>query len=460
MKPLPIRWKFALWTAGLVGVVVVVFAAATFLNVYQEQIEAVDLELAAEGRHLAARGAPDLLDKSLDELVRFQPWLAVALFDATGHLARRTEKLSESVARAALTQDAIHTARDAQGGAWRLETLHENGTTIVVAYSLEEVQEIVDHLLIAYGLSLPVVLLIAAFGGWWVSGRALAPLRTFTAAAESIGAAQLDRRVPVPAAEDEIRRLAQVLNAMLGRLGQSFEQARRFAADASHELRTPLTIMSGEIERLLRTPGLNSGHEQKLLSLQEEIGRLDRITDHLLLLARFDAGSVAVRRERIDFTALVREVCEDAELLADARGIELHYAAEPGLAVVGDDAHLRRAMLSLLDNATRYNEPGGQVRLTLQKCGDTVELRVRNTGPGIPAGKRAQLFQRFFRVDAARSRGGHGLGLSLSREIARAHGGELALDVNAGSGWTEFVLTLAEAPRLVESEAAAQSEPV
>jgi signal transduction histidine kinase len=290
-----------------------------------------------------------------------------------------------------------------------------------------------------------VVLVVAALGGWWVAGRALAPLRDLTAAAESIRAVRLDRRVPVAPANDEIRRLADVLNAMLGRLEKSFEHAQRFAADASHELRTPLTIMHGEIERLLRTPNLDRMHEEKLLSLQEEIGRLDRITEHLLLLARFDTGNVAMRREPVDFSALVAGTCEDAELLAEAQAITLTTHVGPGIIVAGDDAHLRRVVLTLLDNAVRYNHVNGKVESTLELRSTGVELRVRNTGPGVPESGRAQLFQRFFRVDPARGRGGHGLGLSLAREIARAHDGEIELGPNVQEGWTEFILTL---PRL------------
>jgi heavy metal sensor kinase len=442
MKPLPIRWKFALWGAALVGMVLVAFAGGTFLNLYREELEAVDLALLAEGRHIVALDQSTAMANTLEELVQFQPWFAVAEFDGDGRITRRSPGLPEHLARAALAQDGVHTARAATGEAWRMKTFRRDAFTYVLAHALKEVNEIARDLLFSYVLSLPIVLVVAAFGGWWVAGRALQPLRDLTAAAESVGADRLDWRVPPMAANDEIRRLADVLNAMLGRLEQSFQQSQRFAADASHELRTPLTIMHGEIERLLHAPNLARSHEGTLLSLQEEIGRLDRITEHLLLLARFDTGNVAMRRERIDFSALVAVTCEDAELLAEAHKIDLTTNVAPGIIVVGDDAHLRRAVITLLDNATRYNRLGGEVQCTLEVRPAAVELRVRNTGPGIPESGRAHLFQRFFRVDPARGRGGHGLGLSLAREIARAHDGELELGPNVEEGWTEFILTL------------------
>jgi heavy metal sensor kinase len=446
MKPLPISWKLALWAAALVGVVLVIFAGGTFLNLFQEQIEAVDLELEAETRHVAALEPSRISDQTIDELLRFQPLLAIALFDSHGQLLRRSPSLPESLARAALLQPEIVTRRAPDGNYWRLKTLRRDATVFVFAHTLIEVHDIVRDLLFAYLALFPVVLVVSGLGGWWVAGRALAPLRALTRAAEGIQADHLDRRVPVSGADDEIRRLADVLNAMLARLEGSFQQTQRFAADASHELRTPLTIMQGEIEWLLRSDGLDRAHEEKLLSLQEEIGRLDRITEHLLMLARLDAGHVTLTRTILDLSALVTTACEDAELLADAREVKLTTAITPGLHVRGEEVHLRRLVLALLDNATHYNQVGGKVHCALAPMGDQAELRIRNTGPGIPESARAQLFQRFFRADPARSRGGHGLGLSLSREIARAHGGTVELNPKAEAGWTEFVVTLPLAP--------------
>ncbi|WP_414659977.1 ATP-binding protein [Horticoccus sp. 23ND18S-11] len=441
MKPLPIRWKFAVSAAALVGLVLAIFAFGTYLNLYHEQIEAVDLALEAERQHLAAVDEPYLFDRTIDELVRFQPWLAIAIFD-DARVMRRSDKLPEAVARAALRYSGVHTQQDAAGEPWRIVTVNRPGKAVVIAHTLSEVNEIIRDLFTGYALSLPIVLLVAAGGGWWMSGRALAPLRALTAAAEGVQASQLDRRVPVGAADDELRRLAHVFNAMLARLQTSFQQAQRFAADASHELRTPLTIMHGEIERLLRARGLERGPEEKLLSLQEEIGRLDRITEHLLLLAKFDAGNPSMTLRPIDAGVLVRAVCEDAEILAEAHQVSLETDIAAGVWILADDAQLRRALLTLLDNAARYNLSGGRVRCLLARRGPVAELRISNTGAGIPVEGRPHLFQRFFRGDPARSRGGHGLGLSLCREIVHAHRGEIELAAASPAGWTEFVVTL------------------
>lgn len=442
MTVLPIRWKFALWASALTGMALGAFSIGTFFNLYQEQIEAVDAEIKGEARHFLELQSGDLEQKSTDEIFRYHPWFALVYFDERGRIKFRSDPLPEELARAALTVEGLHTAH-AAGKRWRLAAWPRGEEVFVVAYDLQEVYEIVGDLVIGYSLSLPVVLLIAGFGGWWVAGRALRPVSDLTAAAERVQAAKLGQRVPVPAAKDEIQRLAMVLNAMLSRLEGSFMQAQRFAADASHELRTPLTIMGGEVERLLHANGLSLAQETKLVNLQEGIARLDRITEHLLLLARYDAGKAQLKFEHLDLSHLVREVGEDAELLAAANDVRVTMKVGDSFPVMGDAAQLRRLLLNLLQNAAHYNQAGGEIICTLEQKGTRLEVRVANTGPGIPAELRARVFERFFRGDPSREeRRGHGLGLSLCREIAHAHGGEVFLDPDVKAGWTEFVVTL------------------
>lgn len=442
MKPITIQGKFALWAAALAATVVILFAGGTLLGVYHEQLEAVDKEIDVHRREVALLSRAQLREMSARDLVGLEPLMAILVTDTSGEIVRRSDGLPESLARHVVRDQAPFSVRDPDGRPWRVVCFGVQDHRVALAFRLDEVIETLSHLLLSYAASLPFVLAIAGLGGWWVAGRAVVPLRGLTVAAEAIGIEALDRRVPVPPSRDELARLATVLNAMLTRLESGFRQAQRFAADASHELRTPLTVMHGEIERLLRAPHLDPALEPKLLSLQEEIARLDRITQQLLLLARFDSGEFPLARETTDFSDLVTSACEDAELLAVERRLTIHHRITPGLEVAGDPAHLRRAVLTLLDNATRYNHDHGRVECRLTPAGAGVELRVGNTGPGIPADAVSQLFQRFFRADPARRRGGHGLGLSLAREIVRAHHGDLTLAPSETPGWTEFVLTL------------------
>ncbi len=438
------RTKMAVASGMLTAAGVVVFAVGTLINIYGEHIEAADMELASEARHVAQMMALDDFSRERiqdAQVVSVQPWVAFAVFEADGSVWRSSGNLPEEVARASVPGDRPVTVRQEQGS-WRVRSFVVAGQTVVVSYDLVEVHDIVLELLMAYVLALPLVGLVAGVGGWWVAGRALQPVRALAAAANRIRAQNLADRVPVPIAQDDIANLAQVLNSMLARLEQSLRQSERFAADASHELRTPLTIMRGEIEALLRDERFSQDAERRLVSLQEETDRLERITSNLLLLARLDSCEMHAARDAVDLSDLVGDACDDIGAIASSREVTLQATVGSGIVVEGDEDLLRRLVLNLLDNATKFNVPGGCVQCSVDFDHQVACLRVANTGPGIAPDMRSRVFERFFRGDTARTRGGHGLGLALSREIARTHGGDLVLDDTAGAGWTRFVVHL------------------
>ena len=443
MRPLPIRWRFALWTMALVAATLLLFSGAAFLSLYSQQINAVDTEMKTDATNLETLSNVQATSEMVDQIIRDQPLLSFALFDESGRVLKLSPKLSESLARKALTTPTLHSVRG-KNGANRIGAFTQGSSKFVLIYSLEDVQETFGHILLAFSMAMPVVLCIAAAGGWWVAGRALAPIRDLIVATEQIDAEKLARRVPVTNARDEIYRLATVFNAMLDRLEKNFAQTKRFAADASHELRTPLTIMRGEIERFLREPGTPANQEGKLLSLQEEIARLERITENLLLLTHLDAGSAALAQQPVNLSALVQEACEDAELLGESREIKVVVKIDDNIHVRGDPAHIWRILLNLLDNSTKYNVPGGIAECALVASDRKAIFRIKNTGPGIPENLRPRVFQRFFRAESSRTGrdASHGLGLSIAREIARAHGGDLLYVDPPEPDWTEFVLVL------------------
>jgi len=400
------------------------------------------MDMEGEAAHILGAEGTDVLHEAAEEIARPRPWVAYALFAKDGALRGISPQLSRSLAREALSEHEYHTVRSA-GVSWRLKAFEGDSMTLVVAFDLIRVNGVIRDLLASYGLALPIVLLAAAFGGWWVAGLALIPVRRLGATAAAVQAASLDRRVELPPAKDEIRQLATVLNSMLQRLEASFRQSQQFAGDASHELRTPLTIMRGTVDGLLRTDGLSAEQERDLLSVQEEIGRLERITDQLLLLARFDGGGMKLPRNPVDFSSLVSEACQDAELLAAASELAIEAEVEDGLVVAGDAGHLRRLLLNLLDNAAKYNRPQGRIRVQLARAATMADLRIGNTGPGIPKPMEARVFERFHRGEESRAeRSGHGLGLSLCHEIVQAHGGTIALTPDVPPDWTEFRVML------------------
>lgn len=435
MKPLTLRWKVALWSAGVTGGVLLAFAAGTLFNVYREEIETVDAAIRDE-----AREATVALDSgnSLNLILDTPAIYAFAVVDPAGHIIKTTRNFPPSLT-GRLVENRSRLTVHRRGHSWRLLAFPWQSTRLWIAADLAEVRDIIFELAMACLLTLPFAVGLAAWGGWFVAGRALAPVRRAALAADQISGRDLARRLPAPETDDDIGRLTAVLNRMLDRIEQSYRQAERFAADASHELRTPLTVLRGEIDHLLQQPDTPVAIEENLVSLQEEINRLDRITEQLLLLAKFDAGRVLISEQSLDFSALVREACEDLELLAKASGHSLACEIAPGLRLRGEPVLLRRLVLNLLDNATKHNLPGGWIKCTLRLCTNRVELIVVNPGAPLSPEQREHLFDRFFRANPTGTQRGHGLGLSLCHEIARAHGGNMSLGPTEAAGTVAFV---------------------
>ena len=353
---------------------------------------------------------------------------------------RRSEPISANNPALPRKVPQFYTRTDA-GKTWRMAVMGNPYMTIILGADLDEFMASRTKLRDAYLAAIPLVLLLVAAGSWWVAARALRPVDVLTQAAEGIKAEGLDQRIPAGSYDPEMARLITVFNAMLDRLERSFHQANRFSADAAHELKTPLAIMQAELEDALHTAEPGSAEQSRCSQLIEEIARLRAITDKLLLLAQADAGKLPIQREPLDLTQIVSEAMEDVRVLAPDLIVEEQLA--PQVRIVGDPHLLPHLIQNLTTNAAKYNCEGGKVLVTLTYADGHVVLRVANTGPGIPAEDQARLFERFHRVERSRSRqlGGTGLGLSLAREVARAHGGSLVLESSTNE-LTTFCLTL------------------
>jgi heavy metal sensor kinase len=309
--------------------------------------------------------------------------------------------------------------------------------TVQVARSLAGFEHEATELLVTMLLVGPLTLLVAGGGGYFLACRALAPVDELRRRTREITADRLDRRLPVASPGDELGLLARTVNEMIERLERSFAEVRRFTADASHELRTPLTAIRTEAEVALRK-GVPPEQQQLLGSILEECGRLNRLTDQLLTLSREDAGVASPARVPVDLAALLKGVAETMRPLAEAKGVRLDAPIAGTLWVQGDELRLRHVFLNLLDNALKYTSQGGAVEVQAGPRDDAVVATVRDTGEGIPAEHLQRVFDRFYRVDRARSReqGGTGLGLSIARSIVTAHGGRVDLDSAPGRGTT------------------------
>jgi heavy metal sensor kinase len=307
---------------------------------------------------------------------------------------------------------------------------------IELGSSLEPIEVVRDRLLVLLGLLLPVLVLLAASGGYLLVDRALHPVDEMSHTAAQISIKDLDARLPVLPTGDALQRLSVSLNHMLGRLSESVQTSQRFLADASHELRTPLTIIKCELEEIVAAPNCEPEAADRIGSVLEEVGRLQHLIEGLLALSRLDAGEAQRELVHVDLSELVASTAEQMRLVAEDGGISLVCSDLQSVPVQGDRARLKQVVVNLLDNALKYTPRGGTVKLKTIKSGRQGVLEVRDTGIGIPQSALPHLFDRFYRVDDARSRdsGGVGLGLSIVKAICTAHGATIEVDSAVASG--------------------------
>jgi heavy metal sensor kinase len=299
-----------------------------------------------------------------------------------------------------------------------------------------------DELLKEMLMSVPVVLIAAALGGLFLANRALKPIDQIARTAQEISAGELSRRIGDRGAADEVGRLARMFDQMLDRLQDAFEREKRFTADASHELRTPLTAIKGRIGMILSQSRTQAQYENTLRQLDIQVDRMIRLTNDLLFLSRLEQQRLPWNPVTLDLSNLLEATVEQMRPLAEERQINLLEDIKPGLFIQGEPDHLIRVFLNLLDNAVKYTPAKGQVRIQAAYQNGKVWITVSDTGAGIAPEHLPHLFERFYRVEAARSRqaGGSGLGLAIAYELTRLHNGTLAVQSQINQGTTFTIL--------------------
>jgi len=307
---------------------------------------------------------------------------------------------------------------------------------IELGASFVPIEAMQSRLLTVLGLLLPALIACAAAGGYLLVGWALRPVDRIAESADEMIAQGLDARLPVVPSGDAIERLSISVNRMLARLRDSLQTSRRFLADASHELRTPLTVIKGELQEALHTAGGEHAVSEHIGSVLEEVARLEHLVSGLLVLSRLDVGEAQRELVDVDLAELAAGTAEQLRLLAEDRGVLLECSPSSAVIARGDRARLKQVIVNLLDNAIRFTARGGTVTLRAGHDDQQPTLEVRDTGAGIPAAALPHIFDRFYRVDEARSRedGGAGLGLSIVRAICTAHGAEIEVDSVVGRG--------------------------
>ena len=475
-----IRVRLTLWYTAVLAVVLVALSLITYFIFWQSTVQRTDASLAELSNAFLTTLDAEINDQTGPDALKLAGRVAItehrfrdhvfAIFDATGDLVVSSQDvplaapaidpapagllLSNSFQRflsAASRSDRfygkVRVNRPGYRAFARRFSSGGKAGTLVILQSLHAQQEMLEEVTATFAWVIPIALLLASVGGYFLARKSLAPVVAMSTQAGRIGAANLHERLAVQNDKDEMGHLAQSFNRLLDRLSESFERQRRFMADASHELRTPVAILRGEAEVALSQQARSlEEYRESLGVLHQEAERLTHIVEDLFTLTRADAGQYPLQPRDFYVDELIAECVHSARTLALAKKISLNFEEASESPIRADESLLRRMILNLLDNAIKYTFEGGRVTVTCRRAADQYVLSITDTGGGIPADLQARIFERFFRADKARSRaendgGGAGLGLSISRWIAEAHYGRLELthSDSAGSTFTAYL---------------------
>ncbi len=467
-----VRTKLTLWYVGVLALTLVVFSIAVYLLLSRTLHTRLDAGLRASIEAAAASLAHEIEEGETpgqaaqstvqDLFIRQQ---ALAIFDTEGRLLAERHAIDQAQALlpelSLIPEDHpfffdIPNAKSRDGAMLRDAVqrirIAPNGPTYLVAIcqSLETVNEELGALRQVIAVAVPLALLLAGLGGWFLARKSLAPVVAMSESARRISAESLDSRLPVANPRDELGRLAATFNDLLARLNAAFAQQRQFMADASHELRTPLHVMRTAAQVTLEREHREEGeYRDALTMIDEQSARLTHIVGEMFTLARADAGRrPPVEHQDFYLDELVAQVARAAGIVAERKSITVQLAPTTEALYRGDENLLRQMLFNLLDNAIKYTPEGGRINIELARKNDTHLITVADTGVGIPEEAQPHIFERFYRADQARSRAesngngsGAGLGLSIARWVAEAHSGTIKLERSDPSGST-FVVRL------------------
>ncbi len=443
MKPRSLRWKLVMWAALFAFSASIICVWATWILLRHQEVQALDRRLATDAQELF-RDIENFqgVNKRRQVTERFVPLaLRDRLVEVRGHdgeILYMSPNLREPVLTDGI--EAFHT-RQVGGRPVRIGVFRDKELTLHVGADLKDIEQLGWEIARSQVIVIPVVLLLIAAGSWVLGSIALTPIEQIRRAAERITAERLDERIPFEGPEDEIGGLINVLNATFERLQGSFEQAARFSADASHQLKTPITVLRAGIDEILNKDGMSPEQRNRVGDLLQQTRRLTSVAENLLLLSRADTGRLALRANDFDLRKVLEGALEDAHVLAEKSNLQIEAKFPETLSMTGDREMIALILQNLIENAVKYNRPGGRILLSAGKSGDDVRVCVGNTGQEIPAERAPSIFKRFYRARGDEQTPGHGLGLSIARELARAHGGDLTLS-ESRADWTEFCLRL------------------
>ena len=460
-----IRSRLTAWYVTLLAIILILFSVLLNYFLAKRLHESVDNSLTVSATVVATSATMRLGNSPLPGLNQlFEQFMNQGnlnkfyrIYDGSGNVGSRSKNISAS--QFPLSQRAY---ADALEGKNSYETFTVGGqqpirvitmpillegkliNLVQVGTSLEAVQETLRNLKIFLFTAVPSVLILAALFARFMARRALKPISRIIDTAREIGQGQeLSKRIPVLKIKDELGQLALTFNEMMNRLENSFAQMRQFSSDASHELRTPLTVLKGQNELILSKQRKPEEYQEVISSNLEEINYMSKVLEDLFVLSKSDENQVNLDYKPVDLRALVEEVCKHAEILAEEKNIKIIIAFLEPIEIKGDEVRLRQMVWNVLQNGIKYTQQGGELKISLQNEDDFALLAIQDTGIGIPEDDLPLIFNRFYRVDKARTRdeGGSGLGLSICRQIAEAHKGKIEVESKLGVG-TRFKIRL------------------
>lgn len=448
MKPLPIRVKLTVWYSAVLAVTFALFGAVAFVAMQKSIETTVDESLrdrAASIQELMERvpsEGPDRLADELREHAELQEEGDLTqVADPDGRWIYRSRLMTRYDVPAKEVATPFIYNIQVQSLPLRILATQPrlSGQTyhVQVAAPIDDYQDALARFKWVLLLLSPLLLLLASAGGYWISRRALTPVDEIARMARTISSKNLSSRLAVPQSRDELQRLSETLNGMLERLDAAFKRITQFTADASHELRTPVALMRTAAEVSLRRPRPEAEYREALTQILKELETTSALIEKLMSLARADSGVEALQLAPIDLTQNFREACRQGRTLAEAKQISFQEQIASGPITVEGEAHaLQRLFLILIDNAVKYTPTGGGVTASLTTVNGFGIAEIRDTGIGIGEADLPHIFERFYRADKARSRelGGAGLGLSIGRWIAEAHGGSIEVESLVGQG--------------------------
>ena len=463
-----LRGRLTLWYTGILTAMLALLGATSVMMLDHGLRNNLDDSLRSVARAIAESVRrppffPPGIEDTLESMLG--PQLAERFFQLLDRYGQPDPRLvPRASSKLPLSAEAL---RNAERGQATLETVglrpkseksfrlltwpvvRNNATVniVQVAMSLENVEATRSRFILILLILAPVALAGSALGGWFLARRALRPVDAMVEAARRIEAEDLTKRIPDLSSDDELGRLAAVLNDMLARLERSFGAVRQFSGDAAHELRTPLTILKGEIEVALNSSDAPDEIRQALASCLEEVERLNSVVEDLLLMARMEGNALSARPTRVNLAEVLEDVAPALSELAARAGNSCTVSPAPPLWIEGYDSLIFRLVFNLAENAIKYTPAGGKIEVMLQQQNSSAVLEVKDDGPGIAPDAQEHVFDRFYRGDPAREGSGTGLGLALVRSVVHLHQGDIRVFSALGEGSCfRVVLPLAPNP--------------